>query len=100
MWQKVMLTELETSEPEAFVVVGECRRCRRCCGCLYYDLPDQRDEIPPRKGWCPQLDLESKVCRVWEERPEGCRNFPTVRDFELGAVPPDCGFKLVREEVA
>ncbi len=81
-------------------MTGECNRCYRCCTCLYYDLPDQPEGIPPRRGWCPHLDLKEKRCRIWEERPEGCRNFPTVRDFELDAVPEGCGFRLVREEVA
>jgi len=92
MWQKVMLTELKTSEPEAFVVVGECKMCRQCCGCLYYDLPDQRDEIPPRKGWCPQLDLESRVCRVWEERPRRVQEFPNGEGFRTRGCAPRLRF--------
>jgi len=76
------------------VIFGECHRCGQCCICWYYDQPDQPAGEPPRKGWCPHLDLKTKVCLIWESRPEGCRKFPTPRDFELGAVPKGCGFWL------
>ena len=81
---------------DSMVVVGECNRCYQCCVCWIYDQPDQPAEVPPKKDWCPELDLETKNCRIWDERPEGCRNFPTERAFELGAVPEECGFKLVK----
>jgi len=76
-------------------VVGECNHCGECCVCWIYDQPDQPADIPPKKGWCPELDLETKTCRIWQTRPEGCRAFPTVRDFEMGAVLKTCGFSLV-----
>ena len=93
-----MLTEPKTLEPGPFIVVGECNRCYQCCVCWFYDVPDQPAGILPRKGWCPHLDLEAKVCRIWERRPEGCQHFPTLRDFELGCVPVACGFRLVGKE--
>ena len=77
-------------------VVGECRRCGQCCVCWYYDKSDQDETIPPRKGWCPNLDVETQLCRIWDERPEGCRNFPKPSDFEEGKVLPCCGFRLER----
>lgn len=76
-------------------IVGSCNRCMECCICYYYEVPDQKADVPPRKGWCPQLDLETKRCRIYEDRPEGCRLFPTLQDFERGAVPKTCGFTLV-----
>ena len=76
------------------VVAGECNRCFQCCICWIYEQADQ----PPKKGWCSNLDLETKTCRIWDTRPEGCRSFPTVRDFELGAVPEACGFRLIEGE--
>ena len=69
----------------------------RCCICWYYDLPDQSGDVPPRLGWCPELDLETKTCRIWDTRPEGCRAYPTIRDFEIGSVPKECSFSLVEE---
>jgi len=75
-------------------VAGECKRCGRCCTCWYYDIPDQPAGTPPRKGWCPHLDLETKLCRVYDRRPEGCRLWPTLKDFEDGSVPRGCGFRL------
>jgi uncharacterized cysteine cluster protein YcgN (CxxCxxCC family) len=96
MWKKVLLVETETPDTEALIVVGECKRCGRCCVCWFYDIRDQPACIPPRRGWCPDLDLEAKRCRIWKRRPEGCRNFPTMRDFELGAVPGTCGFRLAK----
>ena len=76
-------------------VTGDCNHCCQCCICWIYDQPDQPEEIPPKKGWCPELDFETKTCRIWDERPEGCRSFPTERDFELEAVPETCKFSLV-----
>ena len=96
MWKKVLLAELKMPDPEALIVVGECNRCGQCCVCWFYNILDQPAYAPPRKGWCNQLDLDTKACRVWDTRPEGCRGFPTVRDFELGIVPEICGFSLVK----
>jgi Fe-S-cluster containining protein len=73
-------------------VIGECNRCMKCCICWYYDIPNQPAEIPPRLGWCLHLNLETKECKVEDNKPEGCRNYPTMRDFEMGAVPKECGF--------
>jgi len=94
MW-KILLFKETQPHGEAFVITGECNRCCQCCICWFYDIPDQPAEILPRKGWCAHLDIEAKACRIWEQRPEGCRNFPTVRDFEMGNVLESCGFKLV-----
>ncbi|MDO8715750.1 MAG: YkgJ family cysteine cluster protein [Dehalococcoidales bacterium] len=86
------LNNLETS----LAVTGKCNHCHQCCGCLIYDQADQPAETLPKRGWCPDLDLETKTCRIWDKRPEGCRSFPTERDFELGAVSESCGFKLAK----
>jgi uncharacterized cysteine cluster protein YcgN (CxxCxxCC family) len=93
-WEKVRLESrnLETS----LVIIGKCNHCHQCCGCWIYDEPDQPENILPKKGWCPDLDLEAKTCRIWDTRPEGCRSFPTVRDFELGTVPETCSFRLLK----
>ncbi|MFC1970928.1 YkgJ family cysteine cluster protein [Chloroflexota bacterium] len=77
-------------------VDGACRRCGECCVCWFYETPDQVEAIPPRKGWCPHLDLESRLCLIWNERPQGCRSYPKTSDFEEGKVLPGCGFRLVR----
>ncbi|MDO8717227.1 MAG: YkgJ family cysteine cluster protein [Dehalococcoidales bacterium] len=94
MWNKATLKSrnLET----ALAVTGKCNHCHQCCGCWIYDQPDQPGDVPPKRGWCPDLDLETRTCRIWDERPEGCRGFPTERDFELGAVPESCAFILVK----
>ena len=78
---------------------GECNQCAQCCICWYYDIPNQPAEIPPRLGWCSHLDLETGECRIWDTRPEGCRKYPTIRDFEMGWVPEGCGFKLAGDSV-
>ncbi|WP_154021695.1 YkgJ family cysteine cluster protein [Dehalococcoides mccartyi] len=93
-WKK-LYTETKT-ESQQLLVVGECNRCHQCCVCWIYDRLDQPTDVLPRKGWCPELDLEKKTCRIWDKRPEGCRSFPTVKDFELGAVPATCGFRVVQ----
>jgi uncharacterized cysteine cluster protein YcgN (CxxCxxCC family) len=93
-WKKLKMKT--KNKNQQYLVVGECNRCGQCCICWIYDQLDQPAEVLPKKGWCPEFDLESKTCRVWDKKPEGCREFPTVRDFELGFVPDTCGFKLVK----
>ncbi len=88
--------EREGGEP---IVTGECNRCCQCCFCLVYDQVDQRASVPPKRGSCPQLDIDARLCRIWDDRPEGCRAFPTVRDFELEAVPEGCGYRLVKGDI-
>ncbi len=79
-------------------VVGKCNpygACNNaCCYCYYYDMPDQLDGIPPRRGYCPEFDGGNRRCRIYEIRPQGCRDFPTVGDFVSGNVPSGCEFRL------
>ena len=75
-------------------IVGECKQCGKCCICWIYDIPNQPAEIPPKKGWCPHLDLETSKCTIWDRRPEGCRNYPTIRDFEMGWILEECSYQL------
>jgi uncharacterized cysteine cluster protein YcgN (CxxCxxCC family) len=93
-WTRAKLQSKKVGE--AMAIIGECNHCAECCVCWVYDQPDQPADVPPRKDWCPELDIETKTCRIWDERPEGCRTFPTERAFELSAVPESCGFKLVK----
>jgi uncharacterized cysteine cluster protein YcgN (CxxCxxCC family) len=93
-WKKVTL-QTESRRLET-VVEGKCNHCNECCICWIYDQSDQPADRPPRKGLCPHLDLKTKACRVWQDLPEGCRSYPTVRDFELGCVPDNCGFRLAK----
>ena len=76
-------------------VEGACLRCGKCCVCWFYDTPDQSEVIPPRKGWCPHLDVDSRLCLIWNDRPQGCRDYPKLSDFMEGKVLHECGFKLV-----
>ncbi|QBX63336.1 YkgJ family cysteine cluster protein [Dehalococcoides mccartyi] len=92
-WKKLILEKL--NKPKQLEVIGQCNRCGQCCICWIYDHPDQPAEVLPRKGWCPDLDIKSGLCKIWENRPEGCRKYPTQRDFDLGAVSDKCGFRLV-----
>ncbi len=83
-----------TLQVEQSLVEGSCRRCGECCVCWYYDAPDQPAEVSPRKGWCPHLDVKTKLCLIYDERPQGCRNYPRSSDFEEGKVLSGCGFSL------
>lgn len=95
-WNKIKLERLPQEEP--VVLIGRCNRCFQCCVSWKYEEPDGPAGAAPKKEWCPNLDVEKRACRIWEERPEGCWTYPTVRDFELGSVPEACGFKLIKGE--
>jgi uncharacterized cysteine cluster protein YcgN (CxxCxxCC family) len=98
MWRRIVIIENRIiGHPDTeSLVEGSCRQCGECCVCWYYDMPDQPAVIPPRKGWCPHLDMETRLCLIYDERPQGCRDFPQPSDFEEGKVLPGCGFKLTR----
>lgn len=94
-------------------VEGSCNACAGrpqvwCCRCITYTAPRwvtatplapgeirRYGEIAPVISSCPELDLTTRKCKIYETRPQGCRNFPTVSDFVAGIVPNFCSYKLV-----
>ena len=97
MWSMIVIVGDRIVQRTAveYRVDGACLRCGECCVCWFYETPDQSETIPPRKGWCTHLDVDSRLCLIWSERPQGCRTYPRSSDFMEGKVLPGCGFKLV-----
>lgn len=66
-----------------------CRRCGRCCfhklligdTVVYTDVP------------CPYLDIDSRLCRVYEKRHEVNPDCLTVEEgIKRGVFPADCPY--------
>lgn len=71
-----LLLELTASEVESFLTAGET-----------LDVQVQVNTGGDGKGWlkfadhpgemCPMLDAETFACRIYETRPQRCREFPS-----------------------
>lgn len=59
---------------KVYQIVGECNHCGKCCGgCRDYE--------------------GGGICRIYETRPQGCRDYPTIQDLLTG-VPEECSYSL------
>lgn len=68
-----------------------------CCRLLVALKPHERvpsnDGLPPRgyvekdaQGLCVHMDSETWKCKIWERRPETCREYTCNDDFKLQVV--------------
>ena len=69
----------------------ECRKCGECCRLKVKLGP----HCVPLDSFCPGLDLETRLCRIYDERwkagmlwGEGCYQIGDA--VKHGEVPPDC----------
>lgn len=73
---------------------GFCIRCGACCNVNnFVMLPgmefNQEIELDD-EGWCIDFDRETRLCTIYDGRPEPCELFPrTPRDV---ALIPQCSF--------
>lgn len=71
----------------ALIRKGQCNRCGQCCIGKTYSEP---------RIDCPNLEFkEGKAfCKIYEDRPESCRDFPTSAEELTGFSIPikNCGF--------
>ena len=45
--------------------------------------------------WCEHFDEDSRKCKIYETRPQGCRTYPTVNTFLYNRwLIPGCGYYL------
>ena len=59
--------------------IGECNKCGKCCiaaGCEFYK--------------------EGK-CTIYKNRPESCKNYPSIQNFKDGWLIKGCGFKFIED---
>jgi len=68
-----------------------------CCRLLVALKPHEResssDGMPAkgyvdkdRNGLCVHMDTENWLCKIWESRPEACREYTCNQDFKLQIV--------------
>jgi len=69
-----------------YIVIGECNKCGECC---WYHKGYPVTIVRP-----PCFDEKTNLCKIYEIRPKGCREFPTVKHFLKGQVPKKCSYKL------
>jgi Fe-S-cluster containining protein len=59
-----------------------CSKCGACCtnldsfNGLYYDLDDG-------SGCCRHLDIKTKLCKIYDTRPEKCRVKSSYKNFDF-----------------
>lgn len=54
--------------------VGECNRCGKCCkGCKHFI---------------------SGECSIYKDRPQVCKDYPTMEEIIKKQVPKECSYKL------
>jgi len=84
-------------------LVLDCAAGRRmgcatyCCRLIVRLGPNEQDPLDPRRekscvdkdrttGLCIHLDPERELCRIWEQRPQACREFDCNQDYRLQVV--------------
>ena len=43
-------------------------------------------ELKNNEGYCVFYDLKNRCCRVYDDRPQGCRVYPVILDEDVGIV--------------
>lgn len=88
------------TEQSARTVFVDCDAGRRlgcrtfCCRLLVrlkpHEMKRRDDGLPPKgfvdktpEGLCVHMDADSGRCRIWESRPETCREYSCNEDFML-----------------
>jgi uncharacterized cysteine cluster protein YcgN (CxxCxxCC family) len=69
---------------------GLCQRCARCC----YEKIDFNGRIFYTRIPCDQLDLETRLCRIYAERDQirpDCQRL-TSEVVAAGILPADCPY--------
>ena len=68
----------------------ECGECSLCC-----DIPKIKELKKPAWKLCSNYDVKCKNCKIWNDRPEECRNFECAyyqsQNANLATRPDKCG---------
>jgi len=60
----------------------DCQRCGVCCGNVFsktwMDASLMEYVEEPVDGFCPNLDQNTKLCRIHDKRPNVCRGYPFI----------------------
>lgn len=68
-----------------------------CCRLLVklkpHEMKERADGLPAKgyidknaEGLCINMDADSGLCKIWEKRPEACREYSCNDDFKLQVV--------------
>jgi uncharacterized cysteine cluster protein YcgN (CxxCxxCC family) len=86
----------QSSESETNKWESVCTRCGRCC----YEKIDFEERIYYTELPCEYLDIETKLCRVYNERDvkrSGCVSL-TPNNIQQGFLPADCAYVVDIED--
>ena len=100
MEKKILVVYGDEDEKDETVVFDEGGRrelCRAICCSFIFALTKKDVEKgvvkwnPKRPyfiareedGYCPHLDRETLMCKVWEDRPERCKNYDCRKDTNV-----------------
>jgi len=100
MEKKILVVYGDEDEKDETVVFDEGGRrelCRAICCSFIFALTKKDVENgvvkwnPKRPyfiareedGYCPHLDRETLMCKVWEDRPERCKNYDCRKDTNV-----------------
>ena len=76
------------------------KQCGACCNLDPSDRPDLEEYLPPEQlaiylsmvgedGWCINLDLDTRACTIYEDRPPFCRVQEDTFVSMFGIEPED-----------
>ena len=76
------------------------KECGACCNLEPEERPDLAEYLSPEElsqylgmvgegGWCINLDLQTRKCRIYEQRPRFCRVLPETFEQMYGVGPTE-----------
>ena len=78
----------------------ECGECSLCC-----DIPKVKELKKPAWKLCSNYDIQCKNCKIYDKRPEECRNFECsyyqMKKVNIAVRPDKCGvmFEMISPRI-
>jgi len=77
------------------VVKGSCNPFGGCAGACCKVRVFTEGVKEPTLRWCEHFDENTRKCKIYPSRPEGCRTYPEVRHIQNNIWSfPGCGYYL------
>jgi len=93
------------TETEMLLAVKDIRRLeKKGFASNYFAKLDKQGYavLKNQEGYCVFYDLKNRKCRVYDDRPSGCRVYPVIMDEEKGIILDDicdsCGTITLKEK--
>lgn len=79
---------------------GFCLQCGKCCNVNHFIFENSTMVSNPHisfdeDGWCIHIDEDHKLCTIYDDRPDICRQFPKSWE-ELNRLLYKCGYYFPR----